>query len=254
MSALMFRLKCVLNILATLALIVGGILIILLAWILPSSAPFAVLGHVKALEFILAGSTLIVLSLSPLVVAINVINLHQGYNRCWQRQTIRELDGIVKDSNKSGNPSPSHAYIEDEIPDERTETVKYCQSEKLVQMVQDPMALWNGEDVHSLIDLLEINKQGHLKYPSTHPFSDQVTSTETGLPVTLNNDQALFVGNMLSFDPETVHFKRTESFIEVVNNPGIFSNQITAASITKLLHLDQLGTLHFSSFPVQSKC
>ena len=248
MSALMYHLKCALNILATLILIVGGILIILLAWIIPSSPPFAVLGHVKPLELILAGSTLIIISLSPLVVAVNTINLRQGYNRRWQRQTIRELGGILQEPIKSRKPSHDNVFIEDEITNDVTETLKYCQSETLVQMVQDPMAQWKGEDVHSLIKILAIDEQGNLRYPHTHPIPTQVPESS----VVLSNDQAVRAGTDHTFNPETVHYQKLESLVEVVNNPDLISGQTTAASLIDFLHLDQLGTLRFPSFSPQN--
>ena len=248
MSTLIYQLKCVLNILATLILIVGGILIILLAWTIPSSPPFAVLGNVKPLELILAGSTLIILSLSPLVVAMNAINLCQGFNRRWQRQTIRELDGILK------NPIESRAqslgdYIEDEITNERAETLTYCQSETLVQMIQNPMGQWKGENLYTLIDILDIDNQGNLRYPKTLSTFAPVS----GSPVALIDNQALPVGENLAFNPETAHYRKTETLVEVLDNPDLMSGQITAASLVNVLHLDQIGTLHFPSYPAPCK-
>ena len=242
MSTLMYQLKCVLNILATLILIVGGILIILLAWTIPPSPPFAVLGNVKPLELILAGSTLIILSLSPLVVAINAINLHQGYNRRWQNQTTRELGGILKNPIKSRAQSLEE-YIEDGITDERGETLTYCQSETLVQIIQNPMGQWKGEDLYSLIDILDIDNQGNLRYPKTLSTFAPVS----GSPVACINDQALPVGENPAFNPETVHYQKTESLVEVLNNPELMSGQITAASLINVLHLDHIGMLHFPS-------
>jgi hypothetical protein len=185
-----------------------------------------------------------------MVVAFNTINLHKGYNRFWQRQTIRELelDGILQYPIKSRTPSLDEVYTEDEITTDRTETFKYCQSETLVKMVQDPTGQWKGENLYSLIDIFDIDNQGNLRYPKTH--SAQVF----GSPVVLsNNQEALLVGDNLAFNPETIHYKKLESLVEVVNNPELISSQITAASIVNFLHLDQIGTLKFPSYPTLNK-
>ena len=236
----MYQLKCALNILATLFLIIGGILIILLAWTILPLPPFAVLGNVKPLELILAGSTLIIISLSPLVVAINSINLHQSYNRHWQRQTIRELDGILKNPIKSRVQSLED-FFENEIINERAETLTYCQSETLVQMIQNPMGQWKGEDLYTLIDILDIDNQGNLRYPKTLSTFPPVS----GSPIALINNQTLLLGENPAFNPETAHFQKTESLVEILNNPKLMSGQITAASLINVLYLNQIGTLHF---------
>jgi len=227
MSTFTYRLKNVLNILVFLFLIGCGICLIVLAWALPTKSPFAILGHVSFAELIVAGTILIAVSPTPLITFLNRANLRWTFNKAWKKETLREL-GYMEIESKTSPPDVESVIVEEE-------SVNYSQAESMTQKIPDPRLQWKGQDLPSLLEVLDVNRQGDLIFPNQTGTKSEVSRQE---PVPAAVDPSPFY-------PETVLYRQSEQLVELVECPSAV--RLSAASMLEVLRPDQRGTLIFPS-------
>ncbi len=168
--------KDVLNAAACILLIACGILVICLTLLLPGKAPFPLTFHVHHFEIIIAGGILIFLAITPIVTVFNKGNLKWKVIKVWRNETVRELNGLLKESLPftseggelfDGKPSPNTKFepAKTSRPEVgNIEEVKYAKTETMIMCIDEPI-LEDDPNLSKVVDALEISQYGELSFP-----------------------------------------------------------------------------------------
>jgi len=161
--------KDVLNAAACILLIVCGILVICLTLLLPGKAPFPLTFHVHHFEIIIAGGILIFLAITPIVTVFNKGNLKWKVNKAWRNETVRELNGLLKESlpflAHGGELSDGKPAETSRLEGGNIEEVKYAKTETMIMCIDEPSIMKDDPNLSSVVDALEISQYGELSFP-----------------------------------------------------------------------------------------
>ena len=215
MSKASFISKGLLALIAALILLVCGIILILMALLIPTSSPMGVLVFTSTRHLYVAGGLLLLIALAPLAVSFNAFNFQLNIVKRWQAETHYEVHRVLGLCNCSLGEDYSSS-----------EMILYKRSEKLCARMDDEILVgWDGHDT-GRFDLSDV---GNL------PLSPDSSKLFSQAP------SAHFQNN------GKVHYHQKELVIESVNCS--VEDVLQPQGFHKHVHLEDMGHLALTGFP-----
>ena len=218
MSKASFILKSLLPLIAALMLLVCGIIIILMALLIPTSSPMGVLVFTNTTHLYVAGGLLLLIALGPLAVSFNAFNFQLNIVKRWQAETHYEVHRVLGLCNCSVGEDYSSS-----------EMILCKRSEKLCAQMDDEILVgWDGHDTGRF----DVSDVGNL------PLSSDSSKLFSQGPA--GHFQPMFTNEKVQYHQKELVIKSVDCSVEDVFQPKSFYKHI---------HLKDFGHLTLSSFP-----
>ena len=218
MSKASFISKNLLALVAALILLICGIVLILMALLIPTSSPMGVLVFTNTRHLYVAGGLLILIALGPLAVSLNAFNFQLNVVERWQAETHYEVHRVLGLCNCSVGEDYSSS-----------EMILCKRSEKLcAQMDDEILRGWDGHDTRRF-DLSNVGNLPLATYSLEH-FSQAPSG----------HLQPMFNNEKVRYHKKELVIESVDCSVEDVLQPKNFYKHI---------HLEDIGHLTLSSFP-----
>ena len=204
MSKASFILKSLLPLIAALMLLVCGIIIILMALLIPTSSPMGVLVFTNTTHLYVAGGLLLLIALGPLAVSFNAFNFQLNIVKRWQAETHYEVHRVLGLCNCSMGEDYSSS-----------EMILCKRSEKLCAQMDDEIFVgWDGHDTRRF-DLSDV---GNL------PLSSDSSKLFSQAPA--GHFQPMFTNEKVQYHQKELVIKSVDCSVEDVFQPQSFYKHI----------------------------